>query len=329
MTVDFSICWTSTEKQVRTRRLGGLLTDFVSFPAKQQSSSPLLLLFLPGNPGIVDFYVDFLEALHDTLGSDAIVLGVGHPGHSIRTATGTRFSLEEQIEHKLRVLEDLRVEVLQKAQHTAGPVKVILAGHSIGAYMCLKVAEKLLHSRDIALQHVFGLCPTLTRMAESPNGQKLSGYLGSSVYLNLAGSTTWMISCLPTAWQQSAAAWLLGDSDATSHVDATMQLLDASCVDNVLTLAAQELRDVCGTEGVEAAMTALADRACLIFSSKDEWVPQPFFDELRLAFATSRFIWETDSKVEHAFELSEHATRLMVKHVVSILDEQARLSEGG
>jgi hypothetical protein len=63
-----------------------------------------------GNPGCVDFYYDFLKRLHACSEGKLQCLAVGHVGHSIRSgdhANERLFNLQEQIQHKRTVLEDI------------------------------------------------------------------------------------------------------------------------------------------------------------------------------------------------------------------------------
>ncbi|KAJ0088759.1 hypothetical protein Patl1_32679 [Pistacia atlantica] len=74
-----------------------------------QAADPTLhVLFIPGNPGVISFYKDFLESLYELLGGSASITGKGLHitiGHISQTAKdwehGRLFSLQEQIGHKV------------------------------------------------------------------------------------------------------------------------------------------------------------------------------------------------------------------------------------
>jgi pimeloyl-ACP methyl ester carboxylesterase len=72
------------------------------------------------------------------------------------------FSLEEQVENKIAILDRLR-EI-----YPAG-TRFILAGHSMGSWLALRV----LKARPNDIERVFALFPTIDKIADTPNGRKL------------------------------------------------------------------------------------------------------------------------------------------------------------
>ncbi|XP_021892482.1 uncharacterized protein LOC110810583 isoform X5 [Carica papaya] len=60
------------------------------------------VLFIPGNPGVITFYKEFVESLYELLGGNASVTAIGHISHTKKDwERGKLFSLEEQIDHKM------------------------------------------------------------------------------------------------------------------------------------------------------------------------------------------------------------------------------------
>ncbi|XP_021892484.1 uncharacterized protein LOC110810583 isoform X7 [Carica papaya] len=60
------------------------------------------VLFIPGNPGVITFYKEFVESLYELLGGNASVTAIGHISHTKKDwERGKLFSLEEQIDHKV------------------------------------------------------------------------------------------------------------------------------------------------------------------------------------------------------------------------------------
>lgn len=47
------------------------------------SKSHTLLLFIPGNPGVIHWYIDFLENILQNLGDGYAVRGVSYAGHGV------------------------------------------------------------------------------------------------------------------------------------------------------------------------------------------------------------------------------------------------------
>ncbi|PQM36077.1 lipid droplet-associated hydrolase isoform X2 [Prunus yedoensis var. nudiflora] len=77
----------------------------------------LHVVVIPGNPGVVLFYKEFLESLYELLGGTASVTAVGHISQTKKSwEHGRLFSLQEQINHKV--------------------------GHSIGSYISVEMFKR-------------------------------------------------------------------------------------------------------------------------------------------------------------------------------------------
>jgi alpha-beta hydrolase superfamily lysophospholipase len=99
--------------------------------------------------GLIDYYEGFLSTIH-AHGEDTYdVIGLGHEGHSTDKPLGnleglnrpdafrnTRPlpSLQEQIDRKVDFVDQIR------ATYPAG-TKLVLIGHSVGAYICQEVSR--------------------------------------------------------------------------------------------------------------------------------------------------------------------------------------------
>nr|XP_016474323.1 PREDICTED: uncharacterized protein LOC107796108 [Nicotiana tabacum] len=63
----------------RLCNVSGYKTDLLEIYAKDPKFH---VLFIPGNPGVISFYVDFLESLYDLLGGAASVTAISHIGQT-------------------------------------------------------------------------------------------------------------------------------------------------------------------------------------------------------------------------------------------------------
>lgn len=149
---------------------------------KGRDGEGVSILVVPGNPGCVMYYADYLVALRRALGGTVRdILCLCHAGHTVvppwPAQSGPLFSLEDQIEHKVEFLRNATHYLSEaQAQNTFAPAgpearregnacilpqapvsgpsagvsatgsssgRWILIGHSIGAHICVQVQKRL------------------------------------------------------------------------------------------------------------------------------------------------------------------------------------------
>jgi pimeloyl-ACP methyl ester carboxylesterase len=185
------------------------------------SSRDVLLFFISGNPGLIDYYEPFLSSLRQLLDSSTVLTSVrfhiygqdlagfddsdhtppfgrGNPPHDVAY----------QIGHLFNALSDLRVE--------NGPKKgkpyddVLLMGHSVGAYMALQLFRKLLRDPSSAshlnLKSGILLFPTIEQIAHSPQGMKLNLLRRTPV---LGTNAHWIAQGFLRLWPYGALYWFI------------------------------------------------------------------------------------------------------------------------
>jgi hypothetical protein len=142
-----------------------------------------LIFMITGNPGFISFYEPFLSTLHTLLSSSSsrfYISGYSLAGfHASPTATGLATSslvgLQGQIDHMERKLFK-QVDALRRPGDSGSlSPKVILMGHSVGAYILLELIRQ--HrmridegEKDFDLIGGILLFPTITHIAQSPLG---------------------------------------------------------------------------------------------------------------------------------------------------------------
>lgn len=128
----------------------------------------LRLVVVPGNPGIVDFYVAFMEALFAHHGQEVPVMAVSHAGHTSclhvdeAVEDAGIYSLDEQVAHKVAFLELCTAEHRARAPD-AEPLRFVLLGHSVGSYVALQVRKQ---RPDLPIVAVGNLFPTFQYLHE-------------------------------------------------------------------------------------------------------------------------------------------------------------------
>ncbi|KAM4724627.1 lipid droplet-associated hydrolase isoform 3-T4 [Anableps anableps] len=144
------------------------------------SGEDVLLLIIPGNPGVVGFYQTFMQTLHGMLGYP--VWAVSHAGHcappdsmdmvedAAAAARRDVFGLDGQVRHKLAFLQN----------HVPRGTRLVLLGHSIGCYMILEMMKR---DPELKVLKAVMLFPTIERMSQTPQGRVLTPLLCQLRYL--------------------------------------------------------------------------------------------------------------------------------------------------
>src|SRR6266536_1922617 len=141
-----------------------------------------LIFFITGNPGLISYYKTFLGTLHELLGTrfqrsshQFHIYGqslVGFEDSDTPAATFP-YSLEDQINFAFRTLQCQAIPSgLRKDQPYDG---ITLIGHSVGSYILLEILQRLRQSASPPnVKAGILLFPTVTHIAQSPSGVKIS-----------------------------------------------------------------------------------------------------------------------------------------------------------
>nr|XP_015649933.1 lipid droplet-associated hydrolase isoform X1 [Oryza sativa Japonica Group]XP_015649939.1 lipid droplet-associated hydrolase isoform X1 [Oryza sativa Japonica Group]XP_015649948.1 lipid droplet-associated hydrolase isoform X1 [Oryza sativa Japonica Group]XP_015649984.1 lipid droplet-associated hydrolase isoform X1 [Oryza sativa Japonica Group]XP_015649993.1 lipid droplet-associated hydrolase isoform X1 [Oryza sativa Japonica Group]XP_025878273.1 lipid droplet-associated hydrolase isoform X1 len=276
----------------KTCMVSSFATDFLEIRAKEPS---VHVLVIPGNPGIVAFYKDFVEELYENLGGQASITGkcgviyaffvwtiyvaccllinfhyaaIGHISHSKKDAErGRLFSLHEQIDHKVDFIE-------QEFQHSEQ--SLVLVGHSIGAYICLEIFKRLQKKVKLCV----GLYPFLTLNKKSMK-QSAIGYIARSSLLSKGVSSfVSFIGSLQASVTRGIMRRLLGPSWSVTAVEATCgHLLWYHTMRNVLFMAMTEFTKL-SEEPDWNFISAKQDQIAFLFDVDDHWGPLAHLEEI-------------------------------------------------
>lgn len=225
-----------------------------------------LVLIVPGNPGAARFYVPFARQLFAAGGGRWHVAAAGHLGQvpPLPPPEGQgHFTLDDQIQHKLDFLQGF-----------PDVQTVHLVGHSIGAWIALGIFDRLPAARR---GRAVMVCPTLERMAASPNGQRMTPLFNR--YRRFGVALARVIHWAPGRRTLLRRRMLRGATPA-HHGPLVRAMLDLTpqSIDNVLGMAAEEMRDVVDLPAER--MRAHGRRLCLLYAPEDPWVLPGMVDEV-------------------------------------------------
>ncbi|KAG0129073.1 hypothetical protein HOY82DRAFT_586270 [Tuber indicum] len=140
------------------------------FPSPNPNPAQPYILFVPGNPGLIQYYVAYLSTLSAL--AKLPILAVSHSGFCPRQTCARPTSpgywgLGDQVRHKIEVIRWLAEE--------KGWDKVLLMGHSVGGYVFMEMIRQLKQEGEkVEVVGGVGLFPTIVDIGKSPSGRLLT-----------------------------------------------------------------------------------------------------------------------------------------------------------
>lgn len=195
-------------------------------------------------------------------------------------------------------------------------VKLILIGHSVGAYIVLELLKRV---QNYEIMKTILLFPTIERMALSPKGTVVTPILR---YLRwLAVPPMLLLSFVPEQVQEQVIRWYFKGRDIhESAVKATVHLCDKVVAQNLLYMANDEMQKVT-TPDIENIQRNL-HRVMFYYGIDDHWCPVSFYQDMKELFPKGD-IFLCDEGFEHAFVL-EHGppmARKLAKYLEAYLSD--------
>ncbi|KAB1203851.1 hypothetical protein CJ030_MR8G027684 [Morella rubra] len=266
------------------------------------------VLFIPGNPGIVAFYKDFVESLYQFLGGHASVTAIGHTSCTKKNwECGRLFSLEEQIDHKMDFIEKELGNV---------EVPLCLVGHSIGSYMAIDMFRR--SSQKVT--YCIGLFPFLA-LDQYSMKQSIIGKMTASRILSVALCLiVAALGCLP----RRAIRFILTNSIGKSWSAAALEagcthLMQYHILRNMFFLAMTEFRKL--SEAPDwGFMREKQEKLAFLFGVDDHWAPLRMFEEI--SKQVPGISLSIERAYDHNFSCTDEGSSGVAKHVASLIKNQ-------
>lgn len=284
--------------------VAGYQTETLLWPASTKEKT--ILLFIPGNPGLVEYYTRFLQGIYEKVASTSLeIIGVSHKGHSKNyhendASDTTLYSLEDQIQHKVDCIDTLIKE--------NGPeTNFVLVAHSIGSYISAEVLKRRPRHN---ISRIIALFPALKDIAITPNGVNITRMVNTipPVAFGVAGS---LVSYLAPPLRQFLVKTATGQSGDGLQVTAH-QLMHSSVLKNVVTMAKYEMELVKGLD--HEFFDAHMDKFILYYSENDKWAPKDHYDYMMHHFPKGN-IHLCPENIPHAFCLETKHVEYMAQRV--------------
>lgn len=254
-----------------------------------------LIYFICGNPGLINFYNDFLGILAESIRASSVtrayeifgrdLLGFNDDDHEPFSQRNLPWDLEAQIEGMYK-------DVAERA--SGGDYEfVVLMGHSVGAYIATEIMHRHMRAegkaQNLDLRHAILLFPTLTHIARSRNGTRMA-FLQRLPFIDahfhvIARA---FLSCLSESMACWVAETVMGFSPQAARVLGRW-LKSRDGVWQAVHLGKSELatirEDVWGKELWDIARSSEANKGVAVpkffffYGKDDEWVANKTRDE--------------------------------------------------
>ncbi|PWY97794.1 hypothetical protein BCV70DRAFT_45568 [Testicularia cyperi] len=229
------------------------------WPSATASAPRVVLVFIPGNPGLSSYYINFLHSIYSSksLSSSSIeIVSISQRGHAPlpavgdspvwgdnltnqkQAAKGYGTRLQDQVRHKVAV-----VDAIRRMYPDREKTKLVVVGHSIGAWMAIETLKK----RPEQVDGVHLLFPTLAWIGRTPNARRLRLLLNPVVRDVVLPLPLLMLSMLPLFLLLRLVS--LFTAQPLPAALATADLLKTpGAVRNALRMAREEFKTVQGLE---------------------------------------------------------------------------------
>jgi pimeloyl-ACP methyl ester carboxylesterase len=272
---------------------------------QKQPEPRLVILFVPGNPGLVDYYRFFLSTVHGALPSGTHIYAVGHLGHTTAHAPRAFRSkgmpdLQDQVQHKIGFIDEIKE--LHNIGDSPDQARLILLSHSIGSWISLRIMKarpELVHAAHL-------LFPTVSHMKTTPNGKRLTPLFG--VLQSPAALATNLLSFFPKALLLPIVKLVANQTGPGA--DVTTSLISSSgTIVATLYMAGKEMAEV--TELDKDLLLKFGDRLVWYWAAGDDdgWVSQSSIKEIQDTLKEAGYdqkgrMFRCEEGMQHAFVMS-------------------------
>ena len=261
-----------------------------------------VILVIPGNPGVVNFYDHFAKKLHFT--SKTPVLVVGYLGHSFENTVYSSYSIHEQLDHKEQFIRFL----IEKYPN----ISINLIGHSIGGWVCLQLLNRKIDN----IKRFFGLFPTISYLNLSDNGQhyfyKLAVKFGiRNVFALFAHAA----SFLPKFLRIKISEFIRKDDDSLLEPYIVQSLFSYQIVNNIFYMAGTEFKNI--GEADYDTIDKYESKIQFYYGEPDHWVPKGFNEVMKKKYP--KIVTIDEEQTKHAFVLYKKSCDKLVHFVMKFL----------
>ncbi|KAJ2155996.1 hypothetical protein GGF46_005479 [Coemansia sp. RSA 552] len=293
------------------------LRETLFWPCRSGTVKAVILL-LPGNPGVADYYLDFCSVIHDEFIEHMDIICVSHLGHTrfsnnrgLVYRNKKTYNLEEQVENMIAVFDAVD-KTYSRAEERP---RILLCAHSVGCYFAQQICE----CRASRIDRIFSLFPAIESIGNTPRGKQIWFMFQPGMRHVLAGVMDFLRWALPL----TTIHWLARQSDSLNSENAHTtvdKMLHGPCVNSVLRMAADEMRKISGLN--EELYRKWGHKFIMYYGRHDNWVPLECYHRMRQVNQDGKVIL-CKNGISHAFVTSHSQEMALV--MTEMLKEELHL----
>lgn len=255
-------------------------TQVLCFGDAQDATRPVVLV-IPGNPGSIEFYTEFMREIFEGLKRKVTVWGVSHAGHVAPPKPmqipnvedhPTLYSCEGQIDHKLSFMK----------QFIPSGAPLILVGHSIGCHIILEILKRAPH---LNVLKAFLLFPAIEGLEQCPRVSIINPLVTYLRPLTVATLST--LRLLPRSVQNLLVRLYIFLATACTSPHQTSlrgaaNYFRPDCLMACFVFTRDIIQSVRDRDN--ATIGNHADKLTVYYGRNDHWSPVEYYDDLRRTF---------------------------------------------
>nr|XP_010315445.1 lipid droplet-associated hydrolase isoform X2 [Solanum lycopersicum] len=342
---NLSLIDTRKRANFRLSNVSGYKMDLLEIHAKDPKFH---VLFIPGNPGVISFYLDFLESLYVLLDGTASVTAISHIAqtekvmplgqhkfeywqlvHNLHTqlkfASMSKITLiffsshvlNENWEHgRLFSLQEQTDHKMNFIEHELQDVEVpiVLVGHSIGSYISLDIFKRF----QGKVAYCICLYPFLAVNTKSSTQSIIKKIAASRTLSTGFSSIVAILGLLPVWISRILVKNSVGNSWSPAAVEALCShVLRYHTVQNMLYMAMTEFEKLSEVPDW-SFMREKKSQMAFLFGVDDHWGPLDLYEEISNKVPGAVVAVEKEN-FTHAFSCTEAGSLWVAKHVSGLI----------
>ncbi|PSN38475.1 Lipid droplet-associated hydrolase [Blattella germanica] len=256
-----------------------------------------VVLFFPGQPGILGFYETFLAKLHCQLGLP--VWAVSYAGQAMPPSESDLpplagnehlYDLQGQIDHKIDFIQKFVRENM----------KITLVAHSMGSKMTIESLKDSSVRRKVRKAYL--LFPALERLMEAPNANAF-WVKHPKIYMLVGMAIVRLFYFFPLLLKKCIISFfLILNGIPIVHIDSVLQYMNPTICSNIGYLAYDKMNKV--RELDYDGIKGIVDILYLYYGVNDGWIPLSYMNDLKEKYPDVDAV-VCDKGIGHAFCLRE------------------------